>query len=417
MIKFPCMCSFELEVPDELAGGLIQCPRCTRLCDVPTLDDVAHMRDDGTIELDEVIPEPEPNRLQRLNRAYRRTKVDDSGVEIDLRLTPDALEEVGPPKLTEREKPKYDPVTGELVRPLEVKIDPDAPAGPIPVAKAALTYSTDHVLHRLNAGRIMLELFMPVNMFVMFFAYFGHVLPAAAVYVAPPHPIAAMLVLVLVVIPVTMLIMAHYANVIEDTGPDGRDELHRPLRNASLWEDLWAPFGRMFTALLICYGPSVFMAVSDRVPDAMRWPAAWLLAVVGTILLPAVLLTTVTSGTFVNLRPDRVLGVIRACGSEYVFAALASFVVAGLYIWNSVGFYLIPDSAFVKHPWLVHLAHEAVTFTLLGVAVYFGHFFCWYLGVIYRRHYGQFQWALQRHIPQPRPPRAPVAPPHARVGR
>lgn len=399
MIKFPCMCQFELEVPDELAGGLIQCPRCSRLCDVPTLGELSHLRPDGTIELDEPEPLREPDRLKQLSRAFRPSKVDDSGVEIDLRMSPEALEEVGAPEEPVPVTPKYDPITGELVRPLEIKQDPDLPDGPIPVAKAALTYSTERVLHRITGGRILLELFMPVNMFVMFWVYLGHVAPTVGAMVAPPHPIAAFLVLLVFVFPATLLVMAHYGNVIEDMGPDGYDELHRPLRDASIWDDILAPFGRMILALGICFGPAVLALVFKHVPDDLRWTLAWPLAGIGIILLPAVLLTTMTSGTFVNLRPDRLLGVIRACGAEYVFAMLAGLVAVGLYVWNSFGLYLLPDSAFARMPWLAYLGHEVVSFTLLTAAVYFGHFFCWYLGLLYRRHHGAFSWAMQHHVP------------------
>ena len=40
MISFACRCKHRFSLPDDQAGGIIQCPDCGRLNDVPTLDDL-----------------------------------------------------------------------------------------------------------------------------------------------------------------------------------------------------------------------------------------------------------------------------------------------------------------------------------------------------------------------------------------
>jgi hypothetical protein len=48
MIQFPCKCGFRFEVPSDQAGGLVQCPECGLLADVPSMNDVASLHPDGT---------------------------------------------------------------------------------------------------------------------------------------------------------------------------------------------------------------------------------------------------------------------------------------------------------------------------------------------------------------------------------
>jgi hypothetical protein len=44
MIKFPCKCCFQFEVPEEMAGNPLQCPRCMLLNEVPLLSDLADLK-------------------------------------------------------------------------------------------------------------------------------------------------------------------------------------------------------------------------------------------------------------------------------------------------------------------------------------------------------------------------------------
>ena len=40
-----------------------------------------------------------------------------------------------------------------------------------------------------------------------------------------------------------------------------------------------------------------------------------------------------------------------------------------------------------------------LVFPALVIGVYMMHYFCWYLGLIYRDYHEVFPWVLQRHIP------------------
>ena len=48
----------------------------------------------------------------------------------------------------------------------------------------------------------------------------------------------------------------------------------------------------------------------------------------GLYFFPAILVTALNGDTYLNLRPDRIIGVIRACGSGYL-ASVIAFTVGG----------------------------------------------------------------------------------------
>src|SRR5690606_21918790 len=148
---------------------------------------------------------------------------------------------------------------------------------------------------------------------------------------------------------------------------------------------------------------AIFTLVWDPIPDSLRGPLVIGLSLAGVVLLPALILTTVTGTTLMNLRPDRVVGVIRACGGDYLVSLIGCVVALGIYFLHIFGYDLLPDDWLAAHPWLNGLMHPTVEYTTLGVAVYCGHFFTWHLGIVYRRHHDKFPWILQRHIPKPRP--------------
>jgi hypothetical protein len=196
---------------------------------------------------------------------------------------------------------------------------------------------------------------------------------------------------------------SHYANIVEDAGPGERDELPRPMRDASLYDDLWRPFINFTFSLMICFWP-VLAAIVFRAPR----PVVGGLALVGSFAFPAVLLTMTTSGTIVNLRPDRVLGVMRAIGPTYVmlfalmFAALLTYAIGlwryqfdseTLFMWQSQ-----VRAATALHPWWFK---PWVAYPCVFVGIYLMHFFCWSLGAMYRLHHEQFPWVMQRHIRTP----------------
>lgn len=416
MIRFACHCKHVFEVDEEMAGGMIQCTACGRLNDVPTLGDLPHLTEDGTYKVDVERPEDDPARLAQLALYYSKSTVDADGDEIDLRLRAediaaagadpddDGIPLAGDVNVARRmSAPKYDPETGELIRPLELKPDPEAePISPasIPVAKAAINYARGETAKRVTPFRALLELLMPVNVAVMAFVFVVHILLQMSLVVV----LSGLVFLFVAPLLFAMALMSHYGNVIDEIGPQDRDELPRPLRSVSLREDLWDPFVNVAASFMLCYLP-VGVAATQTAghPGLPRTVILALLGVLATVFLPAVMLTTNTSGSFVNLRPDRLIGVMRTCGANYAVAILAGAVAMGAY----GGGMAMADLALVSilggdlGGSIPNWVKWTLGYPLLAVGIYLAHFFCWYLGLLYRAHHADFPWVLQRHHKDP----------------
>lgn len=402
MIDFPCTCGYKFSIPEDLSGGLVQCPRCKLLVDVPTVSQMRELETDGTIKI-EPLPPPETGRLHELDRAFNPSHTDDYGVEYDLRSSPDDVARAGEPTAEEIEArarpdpPRYDPETGELIRPLDIAPERAVPVIPIPHAPQGdprtLAYATG--LHaEMSVTRrypLPLALFLGGNSVVM-----------AMVFLA--HALANLLVLAVwvklwfvVIMPLAILVavLSHYANVVEDTGVWERDELPAPLRQAQWSEDIWGPFVSMFFSMMLCYAPALVL---------WRQVDGWLAAipfVIGSVFFPAVLLTLTTSGSALNLRPDRVMGVIGECGMRYFVSVLLWMVTTITYgpaIINSTMLLSIgkPTAA----PRLIPTMSGPLSYVMLFVGIYFAHLFCWHLGLLYRGRNERFPWILQRHTPK-----------------
>ena len=408
MINFACRCSHRFSLPDDQAGGVIQCPGCHRLCDIPNLSDLGHLDADGNFLFDDdgVIPLADEERLPALHKAFTRAHTDESGQEIDLRPTMSDVMQAGteevPYELAEQVKPaapKYDPVTGELIKPLEVKGGMSARIDPktVPLAKRAVEYAGADLSRGFGMAGIGWQLLQPVNLFVMAIIVLVHVLlqpvnlmMAAGIFLVAP----------LWIIGVGFL-LSHYGNIIDETGPSERDELPRPLRDAELYQDIWRPFTHVAGAVILCYWPVIVAQRLGAPPFALVG-----FTLFGSFFMPAVLLTLATSGTGENLRPDRILGVISACGTRYftmVGLFLAADVTYGLGMWrfqiDSLLLFVSGSTASrfaTTIPWWFE---RWFTYPALFAGVYLMHWFCWSLGVAYRAHHDQFPWVLQRHVP------------------
>src|SRR5688572_995487 len=102
MIRFPCSCGQQYEVPEDQAGNGFQCTRCGRLVDVPVLSDLKNLAADGTYGLDETpIEQHESAKLDEMMLAFSRDKVDGYGNEKDLRNTQDDYVGLGGPETLE----------------------------------------------------------------------------------------------------------------------------------------------------------------------------------------------------------------------------------------------------------------------------------------------------------------------------
>jgi hypothetical protein len=396
MIEFNCFCKHRFSLEDDQAGGSLQCPRCGKLVDVPTLDDLHKLNPDGTYDMGALELAPEPDRVERATRAFTRNRVTEDGEQIDNRLTLEDVFKIGADELTieikdEAEaKPKYDPLTGELVRPIELKTDPAA-APAIPMAKPALTYAPAGLEKPVGAAQALAELFKPLNLIVMFAILLGHLCGqvVAATVVAGIFFIAPVLLGVMV------LILAHYGNVVDEIGPTGRDELPRPLRDASFGDDIWRPFKHVFAALILCFWPMLLLV---NLPETLWLIFGVPMFVLGSFFFPAVLLTLCTSGSVENMRPDRVMKVIAACGASYFTAVLAWLIGIAIYLVGLYAFNFTFFKLFFKPQSTSVLFSAPVSLPILFVGIMAMHYFGWVVGLLYRNHHAEFPWVMQRHI-------------------
>lgn len=405
-IQFPCHCGHPFTVPADRAGSTIQCPKCGLLCDIPMLSELENLSDDGTLLLKPAPIKPEPSRIAAVDRHFGPSRTDRNGNEIDLRNTHDDLANIGAApeegqipagrKDAKPAKPKYDPVTGELIRPLQLANKPQAEeAKNIPVAARALTYAAGDASHIITLGRIFIQLFMPVNIVVILFIFafyfcfqlfglFGMYLFAAAG-----------LIPTLFNIPLAMQMMAHYVNVLEDTGPNTFDELPRPLRNLSFNDDFFRPFCNMTLSLCYCFLPAVFSFI--LLPGKFAALGVLPLAL-GFLFFPAVLLTTTAGGSLFNLRPDRLAGMIRIAGGQYTLSFLLWLIGLPLLTESLFSVLLIPASFRDEHEWIYLFNKPIIAMPLLFVTIVLLHFASWHLGMIYRWFHQEFPWVLQHHV-------------------
>jgi hypothetical protein len=204
------------------------------------------------------------------------------------------------------------------------------------------------------------------------------------------------------------LFLSHYTCVVDDIATEDRDELPRPLRNLSWHDDLWGPFVHFAGSLIICYGPMVAFLY---MPPVVGLAMIFAVLIAGTIAFPAVFLTMTTSGTVMNLSPDRLLRVMRAIGPSYVLCVIYWALAAGSYFVGMLGTTLSLMALFMQPgmlPWYLS-PPMAVSYPMLLAAVIIMHGFCWYLGLQYREHHEQFGWAFQFHARREERPRRRAA--------
>ena len=400
MIHFRCHCSQEIEVPSDQAGGYIQCPNCGRLNDVPLLSDLPNLTEDGTYKIEEPVPD-DPDRLHDAARVYTPSRVDEFGQEIDLRRKVGGDDPSGPIDLAYESRqperispPRYDPITGELIRPVEVK-PPSPPTihNALPAARKTKKRRGIEPLARVQTFELFAMLLRPMNVVVMSMVALFHIFYFMSMIVA----MFGILFIIVVNLICFAAIWSHYIVVIESMGPGCQDELPRPLRDVSLYEDVWLPFVALATTGFICYGPPMIL-LSSRLPQTASMSVAIVWAIVGTFFAPALLLTAATSGTYANLRPDRVIGVVRTLGAQYFWLLLTTICAFGTYSFGFAAIHACVLSMFAPRSmrgtpplWLTWPG--AIVLLLLGI--YLMHYMGWLMGQIYRVYQPMFPWAYQ----------------------
>lgn len=430
MISFPCPCGkHRFDLPNDEAGSLVQCPVCSRLNDVPTLSELSQLDVDGTLKVSDEEPdrEKERNRLAEQLRVFGKKKTTSGGEEIDLRQTFDDLRRAGaeetPLDLRDELRPrapKYDPITGELIQPLDVA--PVKARKVLPVSKTTtesramnataydaatrrqgtIGYAPARTAARegqtpLTFGSLPLRLFEPINLMVMIFVGVASLFGS----VASIFPLmGGFFLLYTAPFAVGALTLAHYANCIEDLGPGAQEELPRPLRSLEFGADLWWPFVHMFSTIAICFGPAITLVANTPDYPPIRFVGGITLLFGGACLFPVVALILCASGHYGNLRPDRVINTILVFGWTYlptVFITLVALIfnaAAGIGVVVAIASTFAPGTTAT---WTFMGIAAAAALVFSAVATYFSHLTVWWLGLLYQRHEDHLPWEFQEH--------------------
>lgn len=414
MIQFQCRCSHAFNLPDEDAGTSLQCPSCGLLVDVPTLEELPGLMADGSFEVELAdAPTPAPSLLAKpstLGYAPRRLPSRQDVASVDRRLSleaflkigtsdDDLLQLKGEDKAGAPARPKYDPTTGELIKPLDV-ILPPKPA-PLMAQPVALAYErTKAEDRRVTIWFPFTEMFAAPNLVVCgvvtALCFFQMVLGASVPY---------LFLTILFPIGILLIVVAHFANVIDEVGPSGTDELPTPLRGVDFYNDMFRPLFQVMVAYILAYAPVVlFNLYVQRLP----WQVNLGLIALFFVLVPATLLTMTTSGAANNLIPTRMFSVIGASGWHYWVVTAMGFVstfafLIGLLFCLSVGdavMHRLFAGPLTGHKTLLGVPHSIeflLSIGLMFLGVYLVHVFVWQMGLLYRFHHDRFNWVLQKH--------------------
>lgn len=424
MIRFVCTCGQPFDVADGRVGESLQCPKCHRLVEVPTPEELRSFNPDGTVKLDAA-----PVHRSDLASKFRAFGAhDDMRVRLDAPAGPVEAPDA-PPAYVE---PHYDPETGELIRAFEVlppvvAVAPTRPeltrpeptiAAPqrvlpvLPVEQPLIAYSTPATPPRprpqpppriLRWWQLPWRLLQGMSGMAILFVFLTHVVLHFFLIV----PAANILLLPLSVV-IALALVAHYANVIEEFGPRDRDAVPALMRSVSLSEDIIAPLYAVIWAGLFSFAPVLFAAIIGLREEMARSP--WLLIAMGAwgaVVFPAAVLTMSTSGALQNLLPAHVFSVIIAAPGRYLLACVAFLVGAAAYalalrelVFTSVNFITRTAGTTL---WSDLLKSAALMYGMIIVGIYALHLSAAWLGMIYRTHYEKFNWVWQRHERENRP--------------
>ena len=244
----------------------------------------------------------------------------------------------------------------------------------------------------------LLDLVRPLNLLVLSIVFIIHLFVLMMVCGLEMGFLTIIPVLLLTLI----VILAHYGNVIDEIGVVGQDELPRFMRDLNMHEDLWWPSMRVATALVLVYGLPAAMFILPM-PVALSLAAVPFL--IGTFFFPAIILTLQTSGSIANLRPDRVLGVIRQTASRYIAVVLmfAFAIIPYVVAMDSLCATVLEKTLFgagIAFPGV----RPSIALPMLCIGIFLMHAFCWELGLLYRVDGDRFPWVGRYHVRENRPP-------------
>lgn len=399
MIRFKCSCGHPYEVEDDRAGDSFQCEKCLRLLDVPLLSEIDSLEADGTLKVQDA-PEHDDSLAQKI-RAHAH--------QDDLRQTLDEyllIDDLAPADAAPRKMaPRYDPITGELVE--EIDLVPDSTPAPheIPIATATLNYAPAAVPGETGRGELRWwsapwRIISGMSLMAIFFVFLAHGL----IHLFLLLPGVNLLLLPFAFL-VALTIAAHYGNTIEEIGPQNHDEVPVLLRQVSFSQDILHPLYGMLLAWLLCFGPLLLLRLFGLGPMLERFPLVeWTLWGAGMFLFPAAAFTAITSGAIQNILPHHVISVIRVAPGRYALAMAAFLIGFAGYITASAGLQFTSIAFFSRAGpignWGTIFAGLGWIYGSVALAVFFMHLAAVWMGLIYRHHHAQFNWAFQKHEKQ-----------------
>ncbi|MGA2231990.1 MAG: hypothetical protein ABSH22_13925 [Tepidisphaeraceae bacterium] len=392
MIKFPCLCGNNFQLADNMAGEMFQCAQCGRLVTVPSLDDLAYLGNDGTYNVEET-KKPKDRRVEHPMHP------EDSALERPF----EEASEVGIPlegETVERVAPRYDPFTGELIRPHAVEEHVQsfaARAAPRvqPISKSKMRGVIE--APPPHSWLVLLgEMFMARNVAVLGFMFLLNAVLGLTFGVTVGIGLALFFF-----VPVLLLIAAtgYYSIIVQETGPGQSRELPRPLRDFEFRSDMWEPFFHLAVSVGLCFAPAAIVAIV--IPQGAFGNAVFLVVVAfGAFMFPAVFLTASVDGTIANFRPDRLMAIITSAKFAYLPVVVAWSVGIVFTADGMAGLY----NSFIKLFAGIIIVRSAPSFladngeigcAFIAGGLYLSYYACWQLGMVWRMHYKHFKWVAQ----------------------
>ena len=396
MIAFTCLCGEKIEVPAELAGELLQCPRCLRLTDVPRFHDVNAIEDDGTLRLQD---EHEiPTALDAKLRAF--------GGRSDMRGTVDefVVRNADDPTIpTPRAVPRYDAITGELLLPVEIANDDYLPTPPpVQPGQPVLGYARSQVpdgeaAHNVPWWSMPWRLLTGWSLMAMVIVWFIHAFIVGGLAMPGFN-----IFFILIAAVISLVIAGHYANTMEDFGPNDKDRVPVLLRTVSLGEDVLYPLRSILLAAAFSFGPMVLGALVT--PRSLLQGYPWVFTILflgwGLLWFPVAVFTVVCGGVWQNLSPRRMWTVLAAGPGRYVLATGTFYLACAAYLFTlglmKFGSTNVLPSA-TKGQFLQDLRDTGLVMAMFAVPVYLMHLAAAWFGLFYRMKFRRFDWVLQRH--------------------
>ena len=262
------------------------------------------------------------------------------------------------------------------------------------MAQPALGYANASTTPTISSRSIFINLLRPINLLVMAVIFILYVCCGAIMLCGA---LGYFLGLPFLFIFVLMLI-GHWANVVDEIGRQDRDELPRPFRDVQWYDDMCQPLGALALAVFLCYLPLHIVHLTVHDPH-MQMLVGLPFALAGTLFFPAAFLITSTSGSITNLHPVRLWGTLVAAGGIYPVTVLLWTLAAipyGFVLWTLL------MSATPLWGELPHIYRDwRLLLGVLAASIYLMHYFCWSLGMIYRERHSMLPWEFQYHRRDP----------------